>query len=401
MRKIFQWVLMAGSLVGATAYAQDLDAQVQKVLADHYNQYKDAEYFSGAELSIYIPNQGIKNYYVGRVAQDVKSKPVSKETLFQIGSITKSFTSAIILQLEKEGKLKLTDSMKTWLPQYKPWSGVTITQLLNMTSGLPNYTESPLLNTQIYYNLSRVWTDLELIDFASPPAPFTPPLKSGYFYSNTNYILASLIIEKVSHNTFAQELTARTIQMAGLNNTFYVLSNPSSALQTRMAHGYSYNQYDNPATVGKDIFEGNLSWAAAAGGIVANTEDVIKWVKALLVDNKILDKTQQNKLMTLVSTKDGAPLVQTTAENAHGFGLGVAQALEEKTGRYWYYEGETMGFRTLYMYKPCNGVIIAVAFNSATNQENDHSGHLVEQTYQLLLQQFPQLNCQDTQARAE
>jgi D-alanyl-D-alanine carboxypeptidase len=401
MKNIVQIALFAGVLGGVgTGYAQDVqspnvDAQVQKILVDHYNQYKDAEYFSGAELSVYIPNQAIKNYYVGRVAQGLQSNPVSKDTLFQIGSITKSFTAAIILQLEKEGKLKLTDSLKTWLPQYKKWSAASINQLLNMSSGLPNYTETPLFNTQIYYNLSRVWTNQELISFAYPPAAYSPPLKSGYFYSNTNYILAALIVEKSTQNTFDNELTTRTIRPAGLNNTFYVLNNPQPNIQARLAHGYFYGQYDNPAMVGKDIYEGNLSWAAAAGGIIANTEDVIKWVKALFVDNKILNQTQKDQLMTLISTADGKPIAQTVTENPHGFGLGVAQNFEDPTGRYWFYEGETLGFRTLYLYKPCNGVIIAVAFNSATNHDNDHSGRLIEQTYQFLLQQYPQLNCQD------
>ncbi len=150
----------------------DFNQQMQKILMTHYNQYKDQEYFSGAALSIYIPNDNIRNYYVGRVSHSLKSKLISGDTLFQIGSITKSFTAAIILQLEKEGKLRLGDTLKTWLPQYNKWSAISMTQLLNMTSGIPNYTESPLLNSQVYYNSSRIWRNQELIDFAYPPEPF-------------------------------------------------------------------------------------------------------------------------------------------------------------------------------------------------------------------------------------
>ena len=69
--------------------------------------------------------------------------------------------------------------------------------------------------------------------------------------------------------------------------------------------------------------------AAAAGGIISNSEDIIKWVKALFVDNKILDQKQKRKLMTLVSTVDSQPIDQTTASNPHGFGLGVAQNFED------------------------------------------------------------------------
>jgi D-alanyl-D-alanine carboxypeptidase len=376
----------------------DFDTQVQKILLRHYNQYKTAEYFSGAELSIYIPNQNIKNYYVGRVAQDSKSKLISADTLFQIGSITKSFTAAMLLQLEKEGKLKLTDTLKTWLPQYNKWPGITITQLLNMTSGLPNYSETPLFNSQLYYNLGRVWTTRELIDFAYPPVGFSPPLKSGYFYSNTNYLLAGLILEKATKNSFEQELTARTISKANLTHTFYVLNTLKPSLQSRLAHGYYYGLYDNPSMVGKDISEGNLSWAAAAGGIIANSEDIIKWVQNLFTGHKILDDSQKIKLMSLISQNTGKPLPQTTSTDPRGFGLGVAQINasneDNLVGQVWFYEGETLGFRSLYWYKPCNGVILSTIFNSATNSENDHAGQLLEQIYHSILTQYPQLNCQ-------
>lgn len=375
----------------------DFDAQMQKILVTHYNSYKDLEYFSGASLSVYVPQQGIKNYYVGRISRDPKSKAVSSETLFQIGSITKSFTAAIILQLEKEGKLKLTDPLNKWLPEYSKWSAVSISQLLNMTSGLPNYSDTPLLNTQIYYNLSRIWTDKELLATVYPQPAFSPPLKSGFFYTNTGYILSALIAQQAGKDTFANQLTGRTIRLANLNNTFYVLKTPEAKTQTRLAHGYNYNQYDNPAMVGKDIYEGNLSWAAAAGGIISNTQDMVKWVKALFIDNKILDETQKNKLMSLISQSSGKAIAATSVGDPRGFGLGVAQAAVSQgdLGRFWYYEGKTLGFRAVYWYKVCNGVIISAAFNSATNDENDHVGILFEKAYQLVLTQYPQLHCQD------
>src|ERR1700722_12285026 len=81
------------SCCAQTNDSQEFDSKVQKILAHHYNQYKNSEYFSGAELSFFIPKQNIKNYYVGRISHDPKSKPVSRDTLFQIGDITQSFTS--------------------------------------------------------------------------------------------------------------------------------------------------------------------------------------------------------------------------------------------------------------------------------------------------------------------
>ncbi len=378
----------------------DFDSQVQKILTAHYNQYKDLEYFSGGEVSVYIPNQSIKNYYIGNTSHNTKKPaPVNADTLFEIGSITKSFTSAIILQLEKEGKLSLNDSVVTKLPQYSKWSAVTLRQLLNMTSGIPNYTDTPLLGTQLYYNLSRVWTDKELIDLAYPPGKLSPPLKSGFFYSNTNYILAALIIENATHKSLERELQSRILTPVHLNNTYYVLANPEAAIQNRLAHGYAYNQYDNPAMLGKDISEVNLSWAAGAGGLISNSEDIIKWVKSLLIEDRILNRSQQSQLKSLVSQTTGQPITQTVESDAHGFGLGVAQIdasnKNKDLGKVWFYEGETLGFRAIYWYKECNGVILSATFNSATNSENDHIDKLLEPIYHLLTTQYPQLNCID------
>ncbi len=357
----FYWSIHA---YGQTA-PTDFDEQIQKILNSHYTQFKNLEYFSGGSLSIYVPHHGIKNFYVGKVSHESKSKPVTSATLFQIGDITKTFTAAMILQLEKENKLQLTDTLKPWFPEYSKWSGIKIVQLLKMDSGIPNYSAVPVLNTQIYYNLNRIWTDKELIATVYPSSSFSPPLKTGYYFSNTGYILASFIIQKATHDTFSHQLTARTIQLANLNNTYYEVKNLGAKLQARMAHGYQYNQYENPQMVGKDIHEGNLSWASAAGGAISNTQDLARWVKALYFENKILNSAQLNQFMSWF------PL--------------------EKN----YFQGQTLGFRSFYWYKTCNGVIITAAFNSATNLENDHLQSLLTQVYQAVIANNPQLNCQD------
>ncbi len=142
-------ILVMGSHISYAQNAQDFDTQVQNKFLAHFNQYKHTEYFSGATLSVYIPNQKIKSFYLGHLAHDPKSDKISGNTLFQIGSITKSFTAAIILQLEKSGKLNLNNSLRDWLPQYKKWSSIHINELLNMTSDLPNYTENPLFGAQV------------------------------------------------------------------------------------------------------------------------------------------------------------------------------------------------------------------------------------------------------------
>jgi D-alanyl-D-alanine carboxypeptidase len=166
-----------------------------------------------------------------------------------------------------------------------------------------------------------------------------------------------------------------------------------SFVQSRLANGYNYNQYDNPLLVGKDLHTNNLSWAGAAGGIVSNSEDITKWVKAIFIDDDILDKAQKEKLTRLISVDTGEPLSKTTEDDPRGFGLGVIQAYDEHLGRYWFYEGKTLGFRALYFYSPCNNVIISTIFNSATFTENDHASDLIKNIYKLILQENPKLRC--------
>src|SRR6267378_733272 len=97
------FILASSPALYAKNSASDFDMKAQAILIQHYQKYKDLEYFSGGELSIYIPHQKIKNYYTGQISHAKNSSAVSANTLFQIGSITKSFTAAVILQLEKEG----------------------------------------------------------------------------------------------------------------------------------------------------------------------------------------------------------------------------------------------------------------------------------------------------------
>lgn len=367
----------------------------QNLLDEHVAKYKSQEYFSGATLSVYIPDQPIENYYAGRISHHTDSQRVSDTTLFEIGSITKSFTAATLIQLDSEKKIHLHDPIKLYLPLYSKWGSIQINQLLNMTSNLPNYSDTPLWNSEAFKHPQHIWTSEELINFVYPRGNLNPPLTSGYFYSNTGYILADIIVENVTGHSFSQELTTRTIRAANLQNTFYAVPTINADIKSRMAHGYNYNQYDNPALVGKDISNNNLSWAAAAGGIVSTSEDIVKWVKALFTENIVLNKQQKHTLTQMISTKSGKPISQTTATDPEGFALGIAQAYsDDKTlNHFWFYEGETLGFRALYMYVPCNHVIIASIFNSATNHENDHAKELMINTYHQVIAEHPKLSC--------
>ena len=156
-------------------------------------------------------------------------------------------------------------------------------------------------------------------------------------------------------------------------------------VKQRMVHGYSFNLYENPELLGRDVSNNNLSWGAAAGGIVSNSADIIHWVEGLFISNKILDNGQKKQLGSLVSFATGKHIVQVTAKDPKGFGLGVVQQYVPSIGRFWFYEGSTLGFRSVYIYVPSTGIIISAAVNSAVYSGTDKIGGLIENLYEAVL----------------
>jgi D-alanyl-D-alanine carboxypeptidase len=195
-----------------------------------------------------------------------------------------------------------------------------------------------------------------------------------------------MIIEDITQQSFQHEIEHRLFKAADLNNTFYPVPALDKKAANRVANGFGFNPYDNPELLGKDIHNISLSWAGAAGAVISNTSDIIKWVKALFVDDKILDPQQKQEMMQMVSTISGQPLTSVSSNDPEGFALGVTQRYRKEIGTFWFYEGETLGYRALYMYVPANGIIISAIFNSAVNHDNDHAGELMQNIYNIAKQ---------------
>jgi D-alanyl-D-alanine carboxypeptidase len=108
----------------------------------------------------------------------------------------------------------------------------------------------------------------------------------------------------------------------------------------------------------------SLSWAQGAGSIVSTPEDLTIWARALYAGAKLLPAKQKAELMTLVSTKTGKDLPKPVEGDAAGFGLGVAERYDKGLGTFWFYQGETLGFRAAHLYFPASGLVIALFANS-------------------------------------
>src|SRR5271154_5456740 len=368
-----RWMCVALALLGlspfleAPARADDtaVTAQLQQVIDAYVKGRGSIEGLSGAALQV---DRGGGHPILAVFAGDnglSDNRPIGPDTLFDIGSNTKEFTAALILKLEAAGKLSLDDTIGRWLPQYPAWKNVTIRSLLQMVSPIPNYSETVKIGEIQVADPHHQFSAKDLIGFVDPANGNHFPPATGWFYSNTNYILAGLIIEAASGMSYEQALTTMILEPLGLHNTYYADgSNPGPAAagpQMSRVPRALYMLQDclmyqpEPCAVstlapliGKDMRLQNRSWAAEAGAIISNPRDLALWVRALF-EKRVFPAKQLDEMTTMVSNKTGLPLSEVTADEPVGFGLGVARAYrKEMGGAYWFYEGETLGFRTIF-----------------------------------------------------
>ncbi len=380
-----------GSMLPATPAPSDsaLRAALQKDLDQYLSARAKPEHISAISLSISLHGQPQNiNLTAGTTKFAGGGDPAAPRQLWQIGSNTKAFTAAIILQLEAEGKLNINQTIGHFLPQYPAWKNITIHRLLDMTSGIPGYDLVDQMLADYAAHPKQNITAAQLIAYVYPGAPHAPPATKGYAYSNTGYILAELIIEKVTHHSYTSELERRFLRSdLGLNSTYYSGTMYPADILNRMVYGYFYSHdADNAALkplLGLDVHADSVSWMKSAGAIVSTPEDLTRWARALYTGPMLAPK-QRAELFSIVSLKNGKPIKTTTLEDPRAFGLGVAQMTTPQTGKMWFYEGMTLGYRMLHMYLPKQDAVIAFGLNSQPDSKQNQSSKLMISVFETL-----------------
>lgn len=372
-------LLIAAVWLEVPAAAATSDATVRASLQRDLNHYLSArskiERISAISLSISLHGRPENiNLTAGRTRYG-GATPVTPNNLWQVGSNTKAFTAATILQLEAEGKLTIDQTVGHWLPQYPAWKNVTIRRLLDMTSGIEGYNNVPAWFTDYAKNPKRNFTIPQLIAYVDPENnPSAPPPTTGYDYSNTNYLLAELIIERASRHSYASELERRFLQSnLGLNDTYYSGAQYPRDVLDRMVSGYFFShagdRFGAAPIFGKDVRDYSVSWMQGAGSIVSTPQDLTRWARALYTGSVLAPK-QRAELFSLVSSKTGKPIAKTSPGDPNGFGLGVAQSTMPEIGTVWWYLGETLGYRMFLIYFPRQDALIAYGLNSAPDKSD-------------------------------
>jgi D-alanyl-D-alanine carboxypeptidase len=383
-------------LVGASAQAQDArTARIQSALEKWVAERAPVEKITGvgAYISFGDPGPAIEAF-AGKVGNAAQDPPVRQNTLFQMGSTSKSFAVGVILKLESAGKLSIDDTVGKWLPQFPAWKDVSIRRLLNMTSGIPNYSETETISRAWVSDPARQFTAQELVEIAYPTGVNDLPASAGYHYSNTNYILAGMIAVKAGGQSYRDLAHEMVIAPLGLDSTYYEDGAYPRAVVDRLAHGY----FDNPACadyqpgckeswnlpmIGRDVRAVSPSWAQAAGGAIASARDVDRWMRAVF-EGHVAPPKQQAEWMALVSTKTGEPMADVSADDPRGFSLGLAKAILGPIGPQWFYQGETLGYRTLYVWFEKEKLMITLQTNSQPAADADKFSELLGTIYQIV-----------------
>ncbi|MFG2292275.1 serine hydrolase domain-containing protein [Streptomyces sp. NPDC048603] len=268
----------------------------------------------------------------------------SAEDRFRAGSITKTFVATVLLQLEAEGRLGLDDPVERWLPGLVRGRGhdgrtVTVRQLLNHTSGIFNYTEDEefgrrLLGRGFLRHRYDTWRPEQLVAVAMGNEPYFAP-GTGFHYSNTNYILAGLVIEKATGHPYAQEIERRILRPLRLDATEF----PGTRKDMPEPSSRAYSKLSEPGTppdpAGRtyDVTRLNPSWGGAAGEIVTDARDLNDFYRALF-SGRLLPPRQLRAMTDTVAVPEvpGA-----------GYGLGVMRVKLSCGTEVWGHDGGIHG----------------------------------------------------------
>ena len=255
-----------------------------------------------------------------------------------------------------------------------------------MTADIPNYSETVSIAEAMSADIHRQFSQEELIAAVYDKGL---PIPSGYFYSNTNNVLAGLIIEQAAQMSYKDALDTMLLKPLQLNNTFYSDAPYPQQVLGRLPVGI----YDNTdctiyqpkpcaltawaPLVGKDVSHQNISWAGPAGGMISDTRDLTRWIRALF-GGQVIPQQQLDEMTSIISTKSGEPISDVSPDDPSGFALDLGRVYRaELGGTYWFYQGTTFGFRAIFAYWPQYNLVISSATNSQPQDNEDQLGAVV------------------------
>jgi CubicO group peptidase (beta-lactamase class C family) len=319
---------LAQSTAARSTHAPD-DAQLRALLS----QLTTVDGAPGALIE--VRDRRGNSVLTSGVADVQSQEPVRGDSRFRIGSMTKPFVATVVLQLVGEHRVALDAPVERYLPGVVRGPGgdgraITVRQLLQHTSGLPDYltflNPQDILKDPLAHHTTR---DLVKIALANPPSFPTPG--HGWKYSNTNYLLAGMLIEKVTGHSYGGEIRRRIIKPLGLRAT----SVPGDASAISGPHPRGYVRPDAEATL-MDVTAINPSVAGASGEMISSARDL----------NRFLDALVSGELLRPAQLKEMKTPSQAASSSGREYGLGLERWALPCGGEYWGHGGDIFGYET-------------------------------------------------------
>ncbi|SPE60814.1 Beta-lactamase (modular protein) [Verrucomicrobia bacterium] len=296
-----------------------------------------------------------KGYGLADVAHHV---PITPETKFRIGSITKQFTAAAILKLQEQGKLSVKDKLSKYIPDFPRGDEVTLHHLLTHTSGIHSYTSHPGFLEKV----TKPTKTEEIIEsIKKDPYDFDPGKK--WLYDNSGFLLLGYIVEKVSAENYGDFLRENFFQPLGMTNTGVYRNG------THLDHealGYEYG--DGKFTNGLDW---DMSWAGGAGALYSTVEDLYRWNEGMF-SGKVISQASLKAAFTPVQTEENK---SDHLEDGYGYGLSIAMfrgAQEISHG------GGLNGFSSFLLRVPREHLTVVVLANALPGQPGLEPGGMAQ-----------------------
>jgi D-alanyl-D-alanine carboxypeptidase len=278
-------------------------------------------------------------------------EPAPAEVRLRAGSVTKTFVATVVLQLAEAGRVRLDEPLRRALPAVPVGGDATVRQVLDHTSGVPDYGRLPELRERLLAERDRRWSAAEVLALVAGRRAESRP-GEAWSYSNTNYVLLGELIRAVTGSDWATEVRRRVIEPLGLRDTFVAGSEP---VPGGLVPGYfdadsdgdSENVWDRPWPA-LETSEG------AAGAIVSTAADLARFAVALF-EGRLLHPAS---LAAMVAPGPHHPRFS-------GYGLGVELLRPDYETEVWGHGGSLPGFRTALWYLPATRTTIVVLVNDA------------------------------------
>lgn len=317
--------------------------------------------FPGATFAVALPNGGSLALSVG-LADTVLRTPMRPDSRMLAGSVGKTFFAALALQLVDEGRLDLDAPISNWLGD-EPWfarlpngSDITVRQLMTHTSGLVRYEFDGAVTDKLTAEPDHVWTPEERVSYIlDTEPPFAAG--AGWEYSDTNYIVLGMILERITGEALYPQIARRVIDPLGLPNTV-----PSDRRQIAgLVQGYAgpnnpFGGRDAMLEDGAMIVNPQMEWAG--GGYASTSHDLARWAKALY-------EARVFSAATLTIATQGTPARGLGRGASYGLGVIISAT---PLGTSWGHSGFFPGWLTEMRYYPDHDFAVAIQFNTSVSR---------------------------------